>query len=416
MTDSHFTDAISRIASNKFPDMEDAKTLSNLVPVWAEVLETIIDRSQNEFRKQETLLHIDLKPEMTMSLINTVQGLAKNIVEARTVGRTLADISPEEEREFHSSDAGRKLIKGTAKVMTTAWLKRYQVRWEPKSKKKLENEKNPPPPKPRSVKEVDTNHFISRFFLKRYWAENGNLTVARRGDSTDWKIRKLPFGKWGHQKDLYSDRLEDRFSLIEGDAEKPIRKVIDLIPLNDPERLAFLGYLIVQKLRNPFYRRQMIEGVLPVSTREVGAQKANDPDFQRDAYEAIFENNELYDRISHPLLWSKWVMVRATNPVFVLPDTACILSAINGRGMLVAPLSPTDCFIATGIEENEKRVVPYEINSDELTELISAGLSASCNTEIVCHSTFQRKAVTGRLDDFLGATSRIVQKTLKEVK
>jgi len=416
MTDSLFTDTISQIASNKFSDVKDAKTLSGLVPVWAKVLEAIIDRSQNEFHKQATLLHIDLKPEMTMSFINTVQGLAKEIVETRTDGRSLADISPEQEREFHSSEAGKKLITGTAKVITTAWLERYRERWEPKSKKNLESEKNPPPPKPRNVKEVGTNHFISRFFLKKYWAENGKLTVARRGGSTDWKIRKLPFGKWGHQKDLYSDQLEDRFSLIEGDGEAPIRKVIDLIPLNDPERLALLGYFIVQKLRNPFYRRQMIEGVIPVSTREVGTQKANDPVFQRDVYETIFENNELYDHISRPLLWSKWVMVRASKPVFVLPDTACILSAINGRSMLVAPLSPTACIITTGIEENEKRVVPYEINNDELTELISSGLSTSCDTEFVCHSTFQRKAVTGRPNDFLGAAFQIIQKAVQEDK
>lgn len=413
MTDCLFTSAISQIVLNKYSDVEESKTLSGLVPVWAEVLEAIITRSQEEFRKQATLLHIDLKPEMAMSLVNTVWGIAEKIVEARTVGRVLADITPEQEREFHSSDAGQTLIKGTAKVLTASWLKRYQERWEPKSEKKLENEKNPPRPKPRSAKEVDTNHFISRFFLKKYWAENGKLTVAKRGDPAKWQIRKLSFGEWGHQKNLYSDRLEDRFSLIEGDAEVPIRKVLALDPLNDPERLAFLGYLIVQKLRNPFYRRHLIEGVLSVSITEVGAEKANDPVFQRDVYETIFENNDLYDQISRPLLWSKWVLVRTTKPVFVLPDTACILTAINGCNILVAPLTPNACFITSGIKESEKRVVPHELNNDELAWLLSGSLAASCKNELVSHSTFSSKCIIRPQDELLADACRIIQEALQ---
>lgn len=247
-----FISAISRIVQEKFPH-ENTERLSSIVSVWAEVLEAIIDRSQKEFYEQATIQHIDLKPEITISLINTVGGVAKKIVEARTVKRNFVDIAPQEEREFHTSPEGKALIETTANNLLIAWLKQYQDRWEPKSKTKLEKERNPPTPKRRKIKAVRTNHYIPRFILKKYWAESGRLTKYVRINRDNWKTRQISFGKWGHQENLYSERLEDRFSLIEGDAEEPIRKVLDIYPLNHSERLAFLGYLIVQKLREPIF-------------------------------------------------------------------------------------------------------------------------------------------------------------------
>lgn len=387
MTDEMFTSAISGAVQKKFPEGVP-KTISNLVPVWAEVVESIINRSQNQFLEQEPLLHIDLKPEMAVSLVNTVWGIAEKVVEARTVGRNIAELTSQQERDFFASVEGKAVISETAKVLHASWMKRYQERWKPKTTKKLDREENPSPPERRNVKPVRTNHYISRFFLKKYWAENGTLKKHTWVDTNRWESRQISFGEWGHQENLYSDKLEDRFSLIEGDAEEPIRKVLSTYPLNDPERLAFLGYLIVQKLRNPFYREQLIEGVLPVSTATVGSEKANDPIFQRDAYETIFENNDLYDQISRPLLWSKWVLVRATEPVFVLPDTTSIISKVNESNILFAPLTPSICFVTSGIPEKEKEVVPHNIANDEIAELVSKCLIASANREFISHSKF----------------------------
>jgi hypothetical protein len=387
MTDEMFTSAISRAVEKKFPEGVPKNT-SNLVPVWAEVVEIMIGRSQDEFLEQEPVLHIDLKPEMAVSLVQTVWGIAEKVVEARTAGRNIAELTLRQERDFFASAEGKAVISETAKVLHASWLKRYQERWKPKTTKKLDRESNPSTPKRRNVNSVGTNHYISRFFLKKYWAENGTLTRHMQVEGDNWKSRKISFGEWGHQEGLYSNKLEDRFSLIEGDAEEPIRKILNTYPLNDPERQAFLGYHVVQKLRNPFYRKQLIEGVLPVSTEVVESEKANDPIFQRDAYETIFENNDLYDQISHPLFWSKWVMVRATEPVFVLPDTANLISKVNERSVLFAPLTPSACFVTSGIPEKEKGVVPYTVANDDLAGLISKCLIASSNSELISHSTF----------------------------
>lgn len=412
MTHIMFTSAISEVLQNKFPD-EDQTIISDLIPVWAEVLKSIITRSQDDFYEQAKVLHIDLKPEIAVSLIITVRGIAEKIIEARTDGQDIKDIAPDQERDFHISEPGQLLIENTANNLVTSWLKRYQERWEPKSKKKLKNEKSPPTPKYRNVKAVTKNHFISRFFLKKYWAEDNTLTRYERNDPNDWKTTQVPLSRWGYQDNLYSDRLEDRFSLIEGDAEEPIRKILNTYPLNDPERLAFLGYLIVQKLRNPFYRRQLIESILPISTTEVGMERANNPNFQRDLYETIFENNDLYHQISHPLLWSKWVIIRTTEPLFVLPDTASILRNLNGRSILVAPLTPNACFVTSGIPESKKSVVPHGLKNDDLAKLISKSLINSCEREFVSHSSFPMPVAIDLQDHLLTRACDIIQEALR---
>lgn len=385
MADTLFTSTISDIIRRKYPEEYDSESLYDLVAVWAYVLEAIIEGSQEEFINLTDGIHIDLKPELAVELVNSVDSLGEAIVSARTESFKLSEIDPEQEREFHLSKPGQTLIDGAAKMRAKFLFDKYKERWGPKTRTKLQKEENPPKAKPRKVKSVRTNHYISKFFLRNHWAENGRLTIHSRVDHETWRTEKKPYGKWGHRKDLYSDRLEDRFSLIEGDAQKPIHKLLNLYPLNDPERLAFLGYVIVQKLRNPSYRNQLIEGLIPISTEVVGLAKANDPTFQRDAYETIFENNDLYDQISRPLLWSKWVIVRASKPVFVLPDTASILRNVSGVSIIVVPLTPTACFLTSGVPEENKRVVPHELKDDDLAELLSRSLIASCAEQFVAH-------------------------------
>jgi hypothetical protein len=233
-----------------------------------------------------------------------------------------------------------------------------------------------------------------------------------RDKNSGWKIRKVPVGSWGHEEGLYSDHLEDWFSLIEGDAEEPIRKILGLFPLNEPENLSFLGYLIVQKMRNPTYRKKIIDGSLPVSIRTVGNEKAQDPIFQRAAYETIFRDNKLYDQISRPLLWSRWVNVRVKKPVFILPDTFCIMTAVGDRKVLIAPLTPTACFVATGVGENEKTILPRNINDEALAILISDCLLASTKSEAVCHSEYPKNLANRSLPESLTLVMTQVDKHL----
>lgn len=242
MVDTLFSSAIFEVIKRRFPKEVGSEGVFALIGIWSEVLEHIIGRSQEEFYNQVEVLHIDLKPELAVSLVNTVHGLAGDIVAARTANTQLLNINPSAEREFHSSEAGRSLINGTAHVISRVWLDRYQQRWEPKSKKKLERENKPPETKPRQIKAVRDNHYIAKFTLRDYWSSDGEILIHERVGQNEWRSKIRPFSQWGFKRDLYSARLEDRFSLIEGDAQKPIEKILNIYPLNDPERLAFWAF------------------------------------------------------------------------------------------------------------------------------------------------------------------------------
>lgn len=74
-----------------------------------------------------------------------------------------------------------------------------------------------------AIKEVNDNHFIPKSFIRKYWSKNENI---RRNTIKGSVItsKEIPFSQWGFVKNLYSDRLEAYFGLIEGDASMPIQK------------------------------------------------------------------------------------------------------------------------------------------------------------------------------------------------
>ena len=163
------------------------------------------------------------------------------------------------------------------------------------------------------------NHFIPRWFIRDHWATDGKVLRWRR-TSEGWTSTKRGFGEWGYRRELYSDQLEAYFSLLEGDAKRPIEMLLETLPLNSPQREALVGFLVIQFLRNPDTIAELQQAVAPVIA-ELG--RGDDPAMPRKAYESLYRNNEFYHRIAAPVMWSPWAIVRSERPVFVLPDNLC---------------------------------------------------------------------------------------------
>ncbi len=272
------------------------------------------------------------------------------------------------------------------------WTTKYQERWKPKTEKKITEAAFPTPAKPRIPKRVQRNHFISAFFLRDYWSSEGNFLLHEKA-APDAEPILSSAGRWGFQRGLYSAELEDRFSLIEGDAKQPLRKVLNMDLLNDPERTALLGFLIVQKIRNPNFRTQIIQGTKGPVVDWVGIEKADSKEIQQQVFEQLFDNNKFYNAIAHPLFWSRWVILRSDLPVFVLPDTSSILAKIKDRQVLFAPLTPRACFVCTHLPErarNLKEALPTTIVNSEMAVKVSAALMATSNKKFVSGVSFVR--------------------------
>ena len=236
------------------------------------------------------------------------------------------------------------------------------------------------------VKPVDKNHFISRWFIRDYWATDGRILRWRRANG-GWTSKTLGFGQWGYRHKLYSDLREAYFGLLEGDAQRPIKMLLATHPLNEPQRQSLVGFIVIHFLRNPYFMQALEQAVTPVIA-ELG--HADDTEMPRKAYESLYRNNEFYHRIATTMTWSPWAIVRSEQPVFVLPDTFAVRTSRLEGMRLIAPLTPSACFVTLPGREREKRIVPYSVRADEdLGRRISMALAQAAVKELLSHPDFE---------------------------
>ena len=386
--------------SKLFPGI-DHPSLEALKGVWGDVVDRIISEMMALHRASQIALHFNLREEMALELAQLQLWVAERVVERRTMCRDLSSINPDQEREECFGAEGTKLIRGTARVMYDhIWSIRLKERWAPKTAKAMERDENPKQTK-LVVKPVDKNHFIARWFIRKYWAIDDRIWRWRRKNG-EWSLNDLGIGQWGYRKNLYSDRLEAYFALLEGDARRPIEMLLGTLPLNEPQRQSLVGFLVIHCLRNPYFMQALEQAVTPVIA-ELGY--ADDAEMPRKAYESIYRNNEFYHRIAATMTSSPWAIVRSEHPIFVLPDTfAARTSRLEGM-RLIAPLTPSSCFVTLPGREREKRIVPYSVRAnEELARRISSALSQAAVKEFLSHPDFEpsvggAEPLHGLLDD-----------------
>lgn len=307
-------------------------------------------------------IHIDLRGELILALAKTRVGLASAVARSRTGDRQLSDIDIETERDTCLGPAGLECIENTARNVATAWGQRYQDRWRPKSLAALEREKVPLKPRPRSPKVVEKNHYIAKAFIRNHWSTDGRIKRWRKNASGEYSPDPLqPFGKWGHARKLYSDKVEDYFSLVEGDAIQPIELLLVSEPLNYPQRKALVGFLMIQQLRNPSFISILKAAIKPIVKANAGKHRSEDDGYMQAVYETLYSNNDFYDRIARPVFWNTWVLLKS-NGRFVLPDTWGVPRSEPGPdSFYCAPLTPSVCFVSLPPTEEQKRVLPITL-------------------------------------------------------
>ena len=372
-----------------------------LATVWDEVVHRIVEAVLSHEDGQERELHINIKADMVQELARLQLMLAEKVVEKRSAGQDWGEIDPAAEWQACFGPAGQAMIENTGRLFYEhVWRKYMEERWLPKSRKALEREANPPRPATLAVKPVRDQHFISRWFIRDYRAMGDKATRWRRG-ADGWSRDDILFARWGHRTRSWDDRLEAYFGLLEGDAKLPIQRLLATAPLNPPQQEAFVAYLVIHLLRNPAlidvlrrYNRQLLEDAA------VAAGKGFD-EMAQAAHGSLFRNNELYDRLARPLLWSKWAIVSSDAPVFVLPDAFCARGHVDGELRLVVPLTPYKCFVTLAAKEREKRVVPFHHAADPaLAGSLSQLLVQAASSELLSDRGFSAGSVGGPAPSF----------------
>lgn len=374
-----------------------------LANIWDEVVHRIIGEMLTLSQEDPIALHINVREDMAFELAQLMFWLGGLVIEKRAAGRDLNVIDVAEEREACFGAAGEAIITGTARMAYDhIWKRKMDERWKPKSAKAAEREANPRRAT-LAVKPVGKNHFIPRWFIRDNWAVDGKVLRWRRAEA-GWMSARRGFGEWGYRHNLYSDQLEAYFSLLEGDAKRPIQMLLDTIPLNEPQRDALVGFLVIQLLRNPQFIDAVHRGIAPAIAQE---GYADDAEMPSKAYESMFKNNKLYHQLAHPVMWSRWAIVKASSPTFVLPDTFGVRGTLDDGLRIIAPLTPNVCFVTLPHLESQKRIVPHCLSADEaLAERISAALVNASTKEFLSHPDFK----------FQDAPSPVFRELLNEIE
>ncbi len=355
-----------------------------LAEIWDEVVSSIIKEMLDIANPQMDDLHINLREEMALELAKLIFFISEKVASDRISGRAINEIDHYVEREQCFSLEGKEKISNTAQnCASQIWLRKYNERWKPKTEAALRKEKNPKK-KIIAPQAVENNHFIPKSFIKRYWSE-GQFVYRNIKTPEGLEEKKgTPFGSWGFRKNLYSDSLEAYFGLLEGDAVRPIQMLLDVEPLNRPQREALIGFIVIQRIRNPDFMESLKTSVAPVVASEVGADKAEDERYMKDVYETLYSQNEFYDKLARPIMYSRWVVVRSETPDFVLPDVCNLFGRHEGRQYVVMPLTPKDCLVVLPIEVKEPRIVPHYIKAPgSMTKDISYILRCAAQSEFL---------------------------------
>ncbi|MBY0565971.1 MAG: DUF4238 domain-containing protein [Hyphomonadaceae bacterium] len=392
-----------------FPDA-DLALVDALARVWDEVVGRIVRALMEMSTADEPELHINVREDMVLEIAQLHLFLIEAVIKKRTAGRELAAVDPEQERLETLGPDGAATITNTAKLFyEQSWRELILKRWGPRSKRALEREANPPKTT-LPIKPVNKNHFIPKWFIRDHWARDGEVTIWRR-ENERWSSRRRAFGKWGHRPNLYSDRLEAYLSLLEGDAREPLQMLLDTRPLNQPQRASWIGFLVVQVIRNPFFIEMMHAGHSDL-VAELAEEKRPTA---RQLYETLYDNNEFYDQMARPLMWSRWAIVKSEAPLFVLPDTFCAQTGLKQDFRIIAPLTPHYCFVTLQSREQEKRIVPLRLTATAaLAARIAGVLMRRAKQEFLADPAFDpRQATDARFDDVLRDIETAIDATVQ---
>lgn len=365
-----------------------------LEEIWNEVIKRIINRMQEICNAQTPEgYHLSLKAELLLEYAKLQVWLMERIIN----GRDIESISIENEHEICFNNNGLEKIENTASLISEQiWMRKYRERWLPKTLKALEKEKNPKALKKLPLcKEKISNHYIPIFFLKKYWSYNNTLTINKtdKGGVTTKKI--CGTGQWGYRNNLYPPKLEAYFSLIEGDAEEPLRLIQDIKPLSFAQQEALVGFIVIQKIRNPHFMETLTSAMKQVIHHEQGAEKANDTEYMKVVYSSLYENNEFYAKLAKPILENIWVTIVSKEPLFILPDTFNLTGQYADSEFNFMPLTPNQCFIVLPFKDNGNLLrddirifVPQIFATQDLAKKISLLQLSSVHSEYVSHPNF----------------------------
>lgn len=308
----------------------------------------------------------------------------ERVVAKQTGTRPIEHVDPLIERTALDTPHIRERIENTARtLMDRVWrplVERERARYP------LVVGSSGSPPNPRrgkvikpSASPVVIKQHYAPAFANKYWAGDSSAEIRVYSRAIDQHIRATDVGykSWGRERLLYSQELEARFGLFEGDGKGPYTKLLNTIPLTEADRRCWIAYLIAQRLRTPRAIRAQLVGLKRIILRDGINYSTHIADL-RTAYETLFSNNDVFAHFYRLITGRAWHIWRASPTGYFLRSDEPVLivaSAERNEWQLCYPLSPSQCFVAGPDRPPEARAARIVPSTRELTDRETAELN-----------------------------------------
>lgn len=331
----------------QFPDC-DPKHLDALAAVWTREVDLVIARMFEIYGETELIrLPIEVRHEAAFELAKLMLSLEDRMIEKKTAAVPIDQIAPDAEVQSITSPGGVERIDNTARILADRIWKPLCAKWWERFPA------IPALPKnaivsglPSNSPGVKNQHFSPVFSNRRWAGADGAVREYALGVDGRIVTRRIGYRKWGQEPFIYSQALERHFGLIEGDAEIPYRKLLEVVPFSEADRRHWVAFLAAQMFRTPFFLVQSLAGLRDtIETR--GIAYPTDVASLRRAHETMFTNPDVFTMVYRLVVDRRWqIWTAPVGSQFVRSDHPVATSANGTMTTVFYPLSPDRCFVA----------------------------------------------------------------------
>lgn len=267
------------------------------------------------------------------------------------------------------------------------------------------------------MKETTLNHY-SPVFSNRPWANRHGAIIRLRRQAGSTELLRETTGpkKWGAEKHLYSQAIEDALATVEGMVAPLYRKLLANEPLTPIERLMWSRWMLCQLSRTPSHILEFAgleEEVLasfPAFAYSFSAAEVQEKiDLVTAGALSILESDQLIPFI----MLRDWVVLRpADGEFFIKGDTPVIVrgALIHDDATVVYPLSPEHCFVAAvlGGFPPQQIQAEYRLKRGETAYYLKV-IAACASCEVICHPDHCSQDLEMLVAGLMGTSSRTIK-------
>lgn len=264
------------------------------------------------------------------------------------------------------------------------------------------------------MNQTKNNHYSPKF-TNDPWANSDGLIISLRRKTGGRNIARDRTGpkKWGAEKYLYSQALEDALQRIENRVAPVYRKLLANEPLTPTERLIWSRWILCQFSRTPSHILEFAgleEDVLASFPGSACDFTPGEIQAKIDAVSNGVLNFQDSEQLIPFIVLRDWMVLRpAAGEFFIKGDVPVVIrgALVDDDATIAYPLSPSHCFVATVLSGFPPHQIQAEdgLKPGEAAHYIKL-IAACADCEVICHPDHYSEELDLLVASALGTSSR----------